>query len=158
MSGPANTTTFRWENIEQFISLVNLLSLRDGGQLGSRNGDDDDEVPEVSDDGIHSGASSVGGEDELKQHFLDRFAEVMSCNKGGKHVCCVALRESGDQHAEEGVTVSLLVARNSTFSDEDVKFCRTVEMLLRAIAASVYKKITSELVIAFMWLYEFTAT
>ncbi|KAG6328330.1 hypothetical protein ID866_10759, partial [Astraeus odoratus] len=139
MSGPANTTPFHWGNAEQFISLFNLLSLRNGGQLGSRNREDD-EVPEVSDDGIHSSASSIGGEDELKQRFLDRFAEVMSCDKGGKYVCCVALRESGDQHAEEDVTISLLVARNSTFSDEDVKFCRTVEMLLRAIAASVYKR------------------
>ncbi|KAG6328865.1 hypothetical protein ID866_10224 [Astraeus odoratus] len=144
MSGSANIVAFRWENVEQFISLVNLLILRNASQLGPSNGKENDEAPEVADDGARSSASSAGGEDELKQRFLDRFAEVMSPDKGGKHVCCVALRESGDRRVEENVRISLLVARNNTcsdFSDDDLKFCRTVEKLLRAIATSVDEKI-----------------
>ncbi|KAI6028949.1 hypothetical protein EDC04DRAFT_3142747 [Pisolithus marmoratus] len=77
-------------------------------------------------------------EDDLKRRFLDRFAKVMSRNKGGQCVTCVALRESKNIDLEEldGVKVTLLVARNEAFGDEDCSFCNKVERLLRALAAS----------------------
>ncbi|KAG6328816.1 hypothetical protein ID866_10272 [Astraeus odoratus] len=140
MSGPANRTAFRFKNVEQFINLVNLLSLRNGGQQGPRNRKDVDGAPEVADGRARLGASSAGGQGELKQRFLDRFAEVMSRDKGWEHICCVALRESGDQCVEEDVTVSLLVARNGTFGDGDLEFCRRIEKHLGAIAASVHER------------------
>lgn len=138
---------FQWENLEQFISLTNLLSLRNGGQLGPGNMNRDEGV-EVDDD-FDRGNSDTGDskEDELKQRFLDRFAEIMSRDKGGKHVCCVALRESGDRHLDEDVNVSLLVARNDTFNEQDTKFCGILERLLAAIGASVYGETIGLLVI-----------
>ena len=137
------SNNFRWHNVEQFISLVNLLSLRNGGQLGSNAAEKEDEEIHMTnsamggDDGSNADA---GGEDGLKRHFLDRFAEVMSRDKGGKHVSCVALRESGDRHSEEDVRVTLLVARNEAFGDHDQKFFNTVEKLLSIIGASVFTK------------------
>ncbi|KAL4069066.1 hypothetical protein J3A83DRAFT_3472439 [Scleroderma citrinum] len=131
---------FRWENVQQFISLVNLLSLRNGGQLGLSSASKvDEEIHEAdSDIGDYGSDNSAGG--DLKHRFLDRFAEVMSRDKGGKSVSCVALRESGDRHIEEDVRVSLLVARNETFSDHDQKFFSTVEKLLSVIGASMLAK------------------
>ncbi|KAI6000933.1 hypothetical protein EDC04DRAFT_1069347 [Pisolithus marmoratus] len=131
---------FQWENLEQFISLTNLLSLRNGGQLGLGDTKKDEDV-EVDDD-FSRGNSDTGDskEDELKKRFLDRFAEIMSRDKGGKHVCCVALRESGDRHLDEEIKISVLVARNDTFNEQDTKFCSTLERLLTAIGASVYEE------------------
>ncbi|KAI6138605.1 hypothetical protein BKA82DRAFT_4234313 [Pisolithus tinctorius] len=129
---------FEWENLEQFISLTNLLSLRNGGQLRPGNTSKDEDVG--VDVGFNGGNSDTGDskEDELKERFLDRFAEIMSRDKGGKHVCCVALQESGDRHLDEDVRISLLVARNDTFNEQDTKFFRTLGRLLAAIGASVY--------------------
>ncbi|KAI6028952.1 hypothetical protein EDC04DRAFT_148170 [Pisolithus marmoratus] len=76
--------------------------------------------------------------DDLKRRFLDRFAKVMSRNKGGECVACVALRESKyvDLQEPDGVKVTLLVARNEAFGDEDCNFCNKVEKLLAALGAS----------------------
>ena len=136
------TNNFRWENVEQFISLVNLLSLRNGGQLGSGSAEKDEEIHITdSDVGEDDGSeANAGGEDGLKHRFLDRFAEVMSRDKGGKHVSCAAIRESQDQHTEDSVRVSLLVARNEAFGDHDQTFFSTVEKLLSIIGASVFAK------------------
>lgn len=130
---------FKWKNRKQFISLVNMLSLRNGGQLGPNDEEDGEDEVDV---GIRTNEPSVGDseENELKERFLDRFAELMSRNKGGKHVCCVALQESGDRHLDEGVKISLVVARNNTFNEQDTKFCSTLERLLATISASVYEE------------------
>ncbi|KAI6146664.1 hypothetical protein BKA82DRAFT_4154665, partial [Pisolithus tinctorius] len=126
---------FQWEDHKQFISLINMLSLRNGGQLGPN----DEEVDGVEVDVDNRwNQPSVGDskEDELKQHFLDRFAEIMSRDKGGKHVCCVALRQSGDRRLDGDVKISLLITRNVAFKNHDKKFCSTLQELLAAIRAS----------------------
>lgn len=135
------TNDFRWKNVEQFISLVNLLSLRNGGQLGSGSAEKDEDTHIADSDVSENDEANAGGEDGLKHRFLDRFAEVMSRDKGGKHVSCVALRDSQDRHTEDGVRVSLLVARNEAFGDHDQTFFSTVEKLLSIIGASVFAKI-----------------
>ncbi|KAI5994592.1 hypothetical protein F5J12DRAFT_414151 [Pisolithus orientalis] len=129
---------FQWDNREQFISLIHLLSLRNGGQF-EPNEDEADERVEIDID-IHWNKHSVGDskEDKLKQHFLDRFAEMMSRKKGGKHVCCAAFRESGDRCLDKDVKISLLVARNTNFGDLDRAFRSRLEGLLATIGASVH--------------------
>ncbi|KAI6102713.1 hypothetical protein EDD16DRAFT_228200 [Pisolithus croceorrhizus] len=132
---------FQWENPEQFIGLVNLLSLRNGGQL----------QPDNSDEAEHRNIDACrddlavweGKEDELKQQLLDRFAEILSRDKGGKYVCCVALHQSAGRHLTESVGISLLVARNHDFQKEDRIFCETLERLLAAIGAFVQGKTNS---------------
>ncbi|KAI6137199.1 hypothetical protein F5141DRAFT_1209527 [Pisolithus sp. B1] len=116
---------FQFNNPEQFISLVNLLSLRNGGQL----------QPSIREE--HQ--DDVCADTKFKQRFLDRFAEMMSRDKGGKCVSCVALRESRDEHFTEDVKTSLIVARNVDFNIVDEKFRSKLERLLSAIAASAYQ-------------------
>ncbi|KAI6037927.1 hypothetical protein EDC04DRAFT_2897105 [Pisolithus marmoratus] len=131
---------FQWENREQFISLVNILSLRNGSQL-RLNDDEENEEVEVDVDILGSKAfiwNSKGN--ELKQHLLDSFAEIMSRDKGGKHVCCVALHESGDWSRDVDAKISLFVARNTAFKDRDKKFCSTVSELLSTVGASLHDK------------------
>ncbi|KAI6037922.1 hypothetical protein EDC04DRAFT_2897095 [Pisolithus marmoratus] len=137
---------FQWENVEQFIGLVNLLSMRNKGQVGPKTGKEDEDV--------QRNANDVGGddsdvcdskEDELKQRFLDRFAEMMSNEKGDRHVavCSVALRESGDRCPEGEVKVSLLVSRNQDFGSRDKNFFSTLERLLATIGATVCEEMSS---------------
>ncbi|KAI6000924.1 hypothetical protein EDC04DRAFT_2612036 [Pisolithus marmoratus] len=116
---------FRLDNHKQFTSLVNLLSLRNRSQLYPSIGEEEHEHDYICED--------LG--DESKQHFLDRFAEMMSREKGGKYVCCVALRESGSQFLDGDVGISLMVARNVDFDSVDERFRRKLEQLLAAIAA-----------------------
>ncbi|KAI6137196.1 hypothetical protein F5141DRAFT_72594 [Pisolithus sp. B1] len=118
---------------EQFISLVNLLSLR----LQPSN-------KEEHEDGDTRG-------DKSRQHFLDRFAEMMSRDKGGEYVCCVALRESGDKRPAEDVRTSLIVARNIDFNKVDEKFRSKVERLLSAIGASAHQDSNNTSVAEDLW-------
>ncbi|KAI6133803.1 hypothetical protein EV401DRAFT_1575486 [Pisolithus croceorrhizus] len=123
-------STFRWEDAEVFASLANLLSLRKGACLGpTERGEEDTE------DDMNSAHACDG--DDLKRRFLDSFAKVMSRSKGGECVACVALRESGNVDLEEpdGVKVTLLVARNEAFGNDDCNFCNKVEKLLAAFGA-----------------------
>jgi hypothetical protein len=58
---------------------------------------------------------SAGGDAEtLKRAFLDRLAEVLSPNKGGKDVTATGLKE-----LDSGDTAVVLVARNSGLKPED---------------------------------------
>lgn len=109
---------FQLNNPEQFISLVNLLSLRNGRQLQPS-------IKEERQDDIY--------EDKFKQRFLDRFAKMMSRDKGGKYVCCVALRESGGKDLAKDVKTSLIVTRNVNFNNVDEIFRSRLERLLSAI-------------------------
>ncbi|KAI6000926.1 hypothetical protein EDC04DRAFT_2612038 [Pisolithus marmoratus] len=124
---------FQMDNPERFISLVNLLSLRNGGQLQPRDGEQEHEYNDLyGDEG-----------DEFRQRFLNRFAEMMSRENGGKYVCCVALRESGDQSLDGNVDISLMVARNVDFNIVDERFRSRLEWLLATIGESVYKESNS---------------
>lgn len=124
---------FWLDNPEQFISLVNLLFLRHRDEL--QGGEEE----EVDDNDVCGDDLTVGGGEEggFKQRFLDRFAEMMSREKGGKRACCVALRESRDQCLDQDVKVSLIVARNVEFKNVDEKFRCKLERLLAAIGMSV---------------------
>ncbi|KAI6000927.1 hypothetical protein EDC04DRAFT_2584061 [Pisolithus marmoratus] len=122
---------FRLDNPKQFVSLVNLLSLRNRSQLYPSSGEEEHEHNYICED--------VG--DEFKQRFLDRFAEMMSREKGGKYVCCVAFCESGSQFLDGDVDISLMIARNIDFDSVDERFRNRLEWLLAAIAAeSIYEE------------------
>ncbi|KAI6000932.1 hypothetical protein EDC04DRAFT_2791303, partial [Pisolithus marmoratus] len=131
---------FQWENREQFINLVNILSLRNGGQLRLNDNEKIEEVEVVVD--ILGNKPFIGNSegDEFKQQFLDSFAQIMSRDKGGKHVCCVALHRSGDRAHDVDFKISLFVACNTAFKDHDKKFCSTVSELLSTIGASLHDK------------------
>ncbi|KAI6146680.1 hypothetical protein BKA82DRAFT_34542 [Pisolithus tinctorius] len=122
---------FQWEDHKQLIDLINMLSLRNGGQLGPNNEEADEGVPSIR---------SISEEGELKRRFLDSFAEIMSRDKGGEHICSVALCESGDRRLDGDAKVSLFVARNSDFKNLDETFCNKLEGLLATIGASVYRE------------------
>lgn len=66
---------------------------------------------------LFSREDSVGDSegDRLEQPFLDSLAEIVTRDKGGKPVCCVALQGSGDRHLDGSRKTSLLVARNGAF-------------------------------------------
>ncbi|KAI6000935.1 hypothetical protein EDC04DRAFT_3074700 [Pisolithus marmoratus] len=138
---------FQWENVEQFIGLVTLLSMRNSGQVGPKTGKEDEEVHSNTDIDVGGDDSDVRDdmEDELKQRFLDRFAEIMSNEKGDRHVavCSVALRESGNRYPEGDVKVSLLVSRNRDFKSHDKSFFSTLERLLSTIGATVNEETNS---------------
>jgi hypothetical protein len=76
---------------QRFSALANLLSIRQGKQVELLPLDD------VQPDS--------GGDRKLKMRFLDRFAELVSCEPGSEHVSCAMLRE-GEGGAE------IWVARN----------------------------------------------
>ncbi|KAG6330496.1 hypothetical protein ID866_8592, partial [Astraeus odoratus] len=126
-------TSFRWENDKEFISLANLLSLRNGACLGPRDRRDDETEDDM--DSVHV---FTGEENDLKRRFLDRFAEVMSRDKGGKHVASVALSESRNELnldvSSDTEKATLLVARNEEFKDVDRNFCHKAEKLMATIA------------------------
>ncbi|KAI6137198.1 hypothetical protein F5141DRAFT_1209526 [Pisolithus sp. B1] len=126
LEGSVDMAKFQLDNPKQFISLVNLLSLRNSGQLQPSNGEE-----------VHEDDDVFG--DKFKQRFLDRFAEMMSRDKGGKYVCCVALRESEDKRLAEDIKTTLIVARNDDFNNTDEKFRSKLERLLSAIGASAYQ-------------------
>lgn len=140
---------FQWENIEQFIGLVNLLSLRNGGQVGPKTGKEEEEVQCSTNTEVSGDDSDVreSKEDELKRRFLDKFAEAISNDKGDRHVavCSVALRESGGRCPDGNVKVSLLVSRNQDFEPEDKNFFSSLERLLAAIGATVSEQISTGL-------------
>ncbi|KAI6165435.1 hypothetical protein EDD17DRAFT_229417 [Pisolithus thermaeus] len=134
-------STFRWEDAEMFTSLANLLSLRDGECPGptERGGEDaEDDIALAS------------ARDDLKRRFLDSFAKVMSCSKGGKYVACVALRESRMEEPN-GIKVTLLVARNKACGERDRRFCSEVEDLLAALGASAREHAKDPVVEKALW-------
>ncbi|KAI6105127.1 hypothetical protein EDD16DRAFT_1633679 [Pisolithus croceorrhizus] len=134
---------FQWKNVENFIGLVNFLSMRNNGQIGPKIGKEDEDSHCNTNTNVGGDDSHFRGSrgDELKQRFLDRFAEMMSNDKGDRHVavCSVALRESGDRRPEGHVKVSLLVSRNQDFGSRDKKFFSTLETLLATISATVHE-------------------
>ncbi|KAI5994586.1 hypothetical protein F5J12DRAFT_962446 [Pisolithus orientalis] len=111
-------TRFQWENLEQFISLVNLLSLRNDGQLqpGKKR--------------ITKTSTSVGTTKLLG----------MARKTNSSNIFWTASRYPG-----EGVKTSLLVARNHGFQKLDVIFCGKLERLLADIGASVQEETDSSI-------------
>ncbi|KAL6307475.1 hypothetical protein BKA93DRAFT_893568 [Sparassis latifolia] len=122
---------FLWNDEEQFIALVNLLSLRNGGQLDAGSGEDDvlnhsDEVDIDDGDTVHPHLMSGVDDDCLKRKVLDRMAEVASRDKGGRQVSCAILQEKDD-------AITIYLSRNEGFDKTDKDFFKKTEKLLAAI-------------------------
>ncbi|KAI9736765.1 MAG: hypothetical protein M1834_000969 [Cirrosporium novae-zelandiae] len=84
----------------QFTAFVNLLSLRNGGQLDPSSIDEYDELDDLTDDNprsmtgsIVNGQISFSLDDGLRKRFLDRLGELLSCEKGARHVASAAMKE-----------------------------------------------------------------
>lgn len=113
-----------------FVSLTNLLSMRNGGQLeahdtwsGDATGDSGSETSSGAATTVHP--ATLAGP-ELKTRFLDRLAEVVSCEKGPTHVACAVMKE-------ENTHVTIWVARNEGFVGADVTFLKTFQELMGKI-------------------------
>ncbi|KAJ3735073.1 hypothetical protein DFJ43DRAFT_71172 [Lentinula guzmanii] len=111
----ASSFTWDTQRLRAFNALINLLSLRNGRQLELKCVNQS--VPFIN-DSYH----------RIKQRFLDRFAEVVSNRRGGEHVACTIMRESGDH-------VVIWVARNGGFSRKDISFLKEFSAEMRALAA-----------------------
>ena len=123
---------FSWNqgglNKPLFVSLTNLLSLRNGGQLDAEDAfsdDSSDVTEETSSSAPTSHPATLSGQ-ELKPRFLDRLAEVVSCKKGPTHVACTAMKEEINQ-------VIIWVARNEGFVETDIVFFKRFEELMGKI-------------------------
>lgn len=123
---------FSWNqgglNKPLFVSLTNLLGLRNGGQLDAEDAfsdDSSDVTEETSSSAPTSHPATLSGQ-ELKPRFLDRLAEVVSCKKGPTHVACTAMKEEINQ-------VIIWVARNEGFVETDIVFFKRFEELMGKI-------------------------
>lgn len=66
--------------------------------------------------------------DRLQRQFLDRLAETVANEKGGRHVVATMMRVS-----LEGTHI--IAARNSKFRTQDESFLKCLQSLLRSIAS-----------------------
>ncbi|KAJ4000321.1 hypothetical protein F5050DRAFT_1839842 [Lentinula boryana] len=110
-------SSFTWETqkLRVFNALINLLSLRNGRQLELKC--------------VNQSAPFVNDPHrQIKQRFLDRFAEVISNQRGAEHVACTIMRESGDH-------VVIWVARNGGFRVKDISFLEKFSAEMCALAA-----------------------
>ena len=156
--------------VSQFHALVNLLAMRNGGQLdpltqrpilsgydSDPSYDSDDEPPQMSEsrfseaDTDRVGPIATSVDDKLKRKFLDRFAKIVSREKGittdgnsrsvkkgrkrastdeatKSFVACACLVEHTD-----GITV--YVTRNNGLDNADQNFFRRIESLSKDLAA-----------------------
>jgi hypothetical protein len=96
-------TTFHWNHPSlyepQFIALTTLLSLRNGSQLEPwlKNIRDEEDSSEEDIASIADTARpdeiSVTENEALKNCFLDRFAELVACERAGTHVACATMMQ-----------------------------------------------------------------
>jgi hypothetical protein len=116
---------FHWQldglDRSRFAALVNLLAMRQGGQMDS---------PVESDHSSSADQESTSKERNLRIRFLDRFAELVSRGKGARLVSCTMLRETGGK-------VEIWVSRNSGFDlEEDSRFFGDFERLMPTVRHS----------------------
>jgi hypothetical protein len=98
---------------QRFSALINLLSIRQGGQVEPKLSVAESDLPTPT-------AST-----KLKARFLDRFAELISCERGAEYVSSTMLRE------RDG-SVEVWVSRNSgTGKLRDEAFFRDFERIMR---------------------------
>jgi len=123
---------FSWNqdglNKPLFVSLTNILSLRNGGQLEAQDAFSDDATDatgETSSSTPTTHPATLAGS-ELKPRFLDRLAEVVSCKKAPTHVACAVMKEENNQ-------VTIWVARNDGFVETDIIFFKRFEELMGKI-------------------------
>ena len=79
---------------------------------------------------------------KLKARFLDRFAEIVSYERGAEHVSCTMLRESGD-------SVEIWVSRNSGVGGTaDTAFLKDFSRVMEQVADSVGTDSESQIQVA----------
>ncbi len=134
---------FNWEanglDRDGFEALAKLLRLRYHGQIEAPIRFDElqlNDAAEVeaiyhsnNDDADSAKALTITnfGTSDLQRAFLDRLAELVSNEKGGRHVAATLLVTN---HGGP----SVFVAKNSKFRQKDQEFLRKTETLMRLIA------------------------
>ncbi|KAK3298729.1 uncharacterized protein B0H64DRAFT_81498 [Chaetomium fimeti] len=130
---------FDWEtnglDRAKFEALTKLLRLRYHGQVGAPTRFDEshlytpDDGDLALDDADSTKVSTLAdfGSSRLQRAFLDRLAELVANEKGGRHVSATLMTNSHDE-------VRVFVARNSKFRPRDEAFMKCTEALLRRIA------------------------
>jgi len=117
----------------RFEALTKLLRLRHQGQVETptRYDDDhdDDNIPETDCSSVKASPPSDLEAGRLRRQFLDRLAELMANQKGGRHVAATAMSVSPN-------SVKVTVAKNDKFRLTDKEFLERVQSLLRRIAAA----------------------
>lgn len=150
------SATFDWGtpglSKTHFNAFVNLLYLRDGGQIDSASlsndvlaDDRDDEWDRASVDTNKPHQISDSGHIKLKRKFLDCLAELVVNKKDGKIVFCTVMKET-----ENDVTIWII--RNEGFHEKDKAFFDKFSLLLNKLSCgdSVYfyqKIVSSEILI-----------
>jgi len=128
-------------NSTKFFVLVDLLSLRHGGQFAQHFEGHEDEIDDSEDENFdldkdrdtartdYAGPLSNPDFNRLRDKFLDRLAEVVSCVKGASHVACVAMADGESQ-------MSLFVSRNDGLSNNDQVFLKKLKEFLEISISS----------------------
>jgi hypothetical protein len=131
------SSSFRWDlpglNQQRFRGYASLLRLQSGGQVDERfeseielESEKDHIACEDDDSVVAQNVSSFDGT-RLRHSFQDRVAELISNKKGGYNVAATLLIDSVD-----GVT--LVVAKNESFSTADKEFLSKFQDLLRDVS------------------------
>ncbi|KAK3348856.1 hypothetical protein B0T25DRAFT_230661 [Lasiosphaeria hispida] len=134
--------SFGWEpngvGRVRFQALIKLLHLRHNGQIErptrlesvQLSSDTDDAVAEAADDDSTKAMTLAdSNSDYLQRSFLDRLAELVADQKGGRHVAATMMVTTQD-------SVTVLVAKNDKFGARDGKFLGDVGAQLQLIAKS----------------------
>jgi hypothetical protein len=112
--------------------------MKTGGQVTDRlEPDSDSQAEDEDEDDGYDDTNTLSirtlasfDEGKLKDALQDRFAELVSNRKNGEYVAATLLAESPDK-------LAIIVARNEGFSNDDRKFMRKIESLLRNIARGI---------------------
>lgn len=133
------TRRFDWEanglNRAKFEALTKLLRLRYHGQVEPLSRFDElQHNARTDDDAVFDDVDSTKAltltdfnPDHLRRVFLDRLAELVANEKGGRHVAATMMVTGQDKF-------DVFVARNDKFRPKDVTFLEQTEALLRLIA------------------------
>ena len=122
----------------KFEALVKLLRLRYHGQVEPPSRFDElQHGAETDDDAVVDDMDSTKAltltnfnPDHLRRIFLDRLAELVANEKGGRYVAATMMVYGQDK-------VDVFVARNYKFHPSDVRFLEQTEALLRLIAHGI---------------------
>ncbi|KAK1749421.1 hypothetical protein QBC47DRAFT_355084 [Echria macrotheca] len=123
----------------RFEALTKLLRLRHQGQVepptqfeDDGEQDDDAQGPDEMDcSSVKASPPTDLEAGRLRRRFLDRLAELIADQKGGRHVAATAMSVAPDR-------VKVTVAKNDKFRATDMEFLERVQSLLRQIATSTH--------------------